>query len=134
MTFPKLKNEKKLRESEERFKKLSKLTFEGILIHDNGIAIDLNDSLLKMIGNKRKEVIGNNVIELCVPKEFHKIIVENTGKKFTEPYEAILKRKNGKLVPIEIESRNVAEEGKQYRVTAIRDITERKNAEAENEK
>lgn len=87
-----------------------------------------------MIGNKRKEVIGNNVIELCVPKEFHKIIVENTGKKFTEPYEAILKRKNGKLVPIEIESRNVAEEGKQYRVTAIRDITERKNAEAENEK
>ena len=42
-------SEKSLRESEERFKTLSNLTFEGILIHDNGVVIDSNDALGKML-------------------------------------------------------------------------------------
>ena len=39
------KIEEALKISEERFKQLSNFTFEGILIHDKGVAIDLNKSL-----------------------------------------------------------------------------------------
>ncbi|MEA3446020.1 MAG: PhnD/SsuA/transferrin family substrate-binding protein, partial [Bacteroidota bacterium] len=39
-----------LRESEERYKNLSNLTFEGILIHENGMAVDVNESLTNIFG------------------------------------------------------------------------------------
>ena len=50
--------EQALQESEDRFKKLSAFTFEGIVIHDNGIAVDCNDSLTALLGYDRNEIVG----------------------------------------------------------------------------
>ncbi len=121
--------ERKLRESKGRFKKLSNLTFEGIIIHDRGIVVDVNRSFLEMLGYNHKEIIGKNIIDLAVEKKYHRIIIENIIKRSTKPYEAIGIRKDGSKFPVEIESRNVYDENKDRRVTAIRDITERKRAE-----
>jgi len=120
--------EKALRESEERYKKLFNLTFEGILIHNKGVAIDLNRSLEKMFGYSRKEMIGKNLIELLVPREFHSTIQENIIKESAKPYEVMARKKDGTLFPIEIEARDVKSKNKEFRVTAFRDITERKQA------
>ncbi|RKZ90892.1 MAG: hypothetical protein DRQ43_10735, partial [Gammaproteobacteria bacterium] len=53
--------EESLRESEERFKTLSEFSFEGIMIHNNGVVIDSNEALTKMLGYTREELIGENI-------------------------------------------------------------------------
>ena len=62
--------------SEEKFKKLSNLTFEGILIHDRGVAIDINLSFAKMFGYKSKELVGENIVDILFPKKYYKQILK----------------------------------------------------------
>ncbi len=121
--------EKQLQESEERFKKLSSLTFEGVIIHDKGVVIDVNDSFSNMTGYSRNELIGENLIGLCVPSEYHDIVKDNIIKKRAKPYEITAEKKDGTLFPVEIESRDVMLQNEEFRVTAIRNISERKEAE-----
>ncbi len=122
--------EKTLRESQERFKTLSNITFEGIVIHDDGVLIDSNDAATKMFGYTREELTGQNFIQLCVLKEYFAIIQENIIKNFAKPYEVMAKRKDGTVFPLEIEARDIDENGKNFRVAAFRDITDRKNLES----
>ncbi len=124
------KAEKAVRDSEERFKKLSNLTFEGIFIHNNGVCIDINESLLKLVGYSKEEIIGKNMIELSIPLKYHPMIKENIIINNTKPYEIEARKKDGTLFPIEVESRKT--KYNEIRVTAIRDITERKKAEESN--
>ena len=79
--------EKKLTESETRFKKLSNLTIEGIVIHDKGIATEVNLSVAKMFGYKIEELLGKNLVELIIPKKYHKLVSENITNQYASPYE-----------------------------------------------
>ncbi|MBN2018136.1 MAG: PAS domain S-box protein [Candidatus Cloacimonetes bacterium] len=123
------KAEEALKESEERFKKLSNLTFEGILIHDNGVVVDANQSLLDLFGYTLEEVIGKNMLELAIPKEFHKEIFGYFQSKIVEPYQIEAVKKDCTRFPIEVIAKEVMIKGKSHRVAAIRDITEKKKAE-----
>ncbi len=119
--------EKKLKESQENFKILSNLTFEGILLHENGVAVDVNYALTKMIGYSKEYLIGKNLIKLFIPKKYWETVSQKILSNYTEPYEIEGIKKDGTIIPIELESRNVYVEGKgTLRVTAIRDITVRK--------
>ncbi len=123
------KSEDSLKESEERFRKLSNLTFEGILIHNNGVVIDVNDSFVNMFGYTRAELIGKNVIRLLVPEKYHSIIKDNIVRNYAKPYEIVTHKKDGTLVPVEIEAKDIKNNDQEFRVAAIRDISERKKAE-----
>jgi len=120
--------EVKLRNSEEHFRKLSNLTFEGIMLHDQGKLIDFNESLRKIFGYKKEEIFGKNIVQQCALPEYHPIINENMVKGIAKPYEIIARKKNGNLIPIEIESRDIKDKNDTFRVTAVRDISERKQA------
>ncbi len=122
--------EEELRESEERFKKLSSLTFEGILIHENGVVIDINDSLISMIDYTKEDLIGANVFDKFIIPEYQAIVRESIIKNITSPYEIIVKKKDGTLFPVEVQARNTTDGGKIFRVVAVRDITERKKDQA----
>jgi PAS domain S-box-containing protein len=124
-----------LKDSEAKFKKLSNLTFEGILIHDNGIAVDMNNSFLDLFGYSYKEILKKNIIELLFPKKFHQIISKSLKKKYTRPFEIEGVKKDGSIFPIEIEARDfISENNKKLSVATIRDISERIKTEAENKK
>jgi len=116
------------RENIEQLKKLSSMSFEGVLIHDKGVAIEVNDSFIEMFGYTKKEIIGKEIIELLIPHEYFAKIKENIIKKKAFPYEVMAKKKDGLVFPIEIESKNIASKNKQLRVTVVRDITERVRA------
>jgi len=134
ITAAQRKAEKVPRKSEDRFKKLSNLTFEGILIHDKGVAIDVNESLTRMLGYTREEMIGRNLIEQCVPREYHSTIKENIVKSRAKPYEVMARKKDGTLFPIELEAKDGKSKDVKFQVAAVRDITERKQAEEEKKK
>ena len=120
--------ESELRLSEERNRLLSSVTMEGVLIHRNGIAKEINLSVLKMFGCEREELIGKNFLEF-VDSDDIALVKENIAKEYALPYEVKAHKKNGEEFYLEIESRNFHHQGEQWRVSALRDITWRKQTE-----
>ena len=114
-----------LKESEERFRTLSNLTFEGILIHDNGIILDCNYSFENQIGYMREELIGMQLFDKLVPPKLHKTMKQKMMNDSAQ-YEAEAIHKDGTVIPISIESRSTMFGNKHVRVAAIRNISELK--------
>ncbi len=119
-----------LKESEEKFRTLSDLTFEGILVHLNGIAVNLNLSMAKMFGYQKEELLGKNIIELLIHKDYHPLVHKNISKEHTGHYFVEGIRKDGKRIHLEIEAKTVPSNGnKGIRVAAFRDISYRRMLE-----
>jgi diguanylate cyclase (GGDEF)-like protein/PAS domain S-box-containing protein len=119
-----------LRESEERFRRLGDATTEGIAIHDQGTILDANQALGAMLGYDVSEIIGRHGFEFIAP-ECRDLIWQNILSESEEPYEALCLRKDGSVFPVELRGKAMPYKGSMARVTAIRDVTERKRAEQE---
>lgn len=119
------KKEQALAESEARFKFLSEATFEGIIIHKNGVIIDANAAAEKITGYTKKDVEGKNVFNfLFTEKELQKV-KQNIRKEHAKPYVISVMKKSGEKFWAEIEGRNIFYNGKEVRIVAVRDITEK---------
>jgi PAS domain S-box-containing protein len=117
-----------LRESEQRFRTLSEATFEGISLTENGVIVDLNDQHAKMHGYKRSELIGKHVLELVAP-ESRERLVESIRMGELGPIEYLDLRKDGKKLFVEVRSSVVRIGGRELVISAVRDITKRKQSE-----
>ena len=120
--------EEALRESEERFSTLAEAAFEGIVISDKGYVADCNEQLAAMLGYEQSEMIGFEVRKFVAPESLE-IVLEHIKSGSEEPYEHLSLRKDGTRFPVEVRAKSIPYKGQQVRVTAIRDITERKRAE-----
>lgn len=121
-----INTEKALKESEARYKLLSNLTFEGIVIHQNGIVKDVNESLLKLLGYQQKELIGENIIELCVPfASDRQLIDKNIIKEQATPYIIRMARKDKTLFYAELEAKDIYFGVETLRIAAVRDVSKR---------
>jgi PAS domain S-box-containing protein len=125
----------KLRESEEKFKRLSNLSFESILIHDQGIIKEVNNTFCELSGYSVEELIGQNIVSLAVVEKYHSMVNEKIKTEYAGSFELEVLTKKGVVLNVEIESK--ALQSNKYpnlRVVAIRDITGRKKAFHENKK
>ena len=120
--------EYQLKEEEERYRILSDVTIEGIVIHHSGVIKDLNPSFLKLLGFEREELLGKNFLDY-VYKEDRAVVQENISKESERTYEIRLVKKSGKKFFAEVESRKIQLPGVELRMAAVRDITRRKQAE-----
>lgn len=116
--------EKSLAESEEKFKFLSKSTFEGIIVHQNGIIIDANEAFYHMTGYSKEEAAGKNLIDYVILAEDKKLVYSKITQKQVKPYTITARRKDGTLFIAELEAKDVFHNGKKVRIAAIRDVTE----------
>ena len=123
--------EEALRESEELFSKFSEATWEAIMIHDRGILLQANGQYYQMFGYERAELLGKQAISMTTTPESIETIMKNINSDETGPYEVTGIRKDGTEFPMEIRGKMMKYFGKKVRVAAIRDITERKQAENE---
>jgi PAS domain S-box-containing protein len=122
--------EEALRESENRFRSLAEAAFEGIAITERGRVVDVNRQLTEMLGYPAAEMIGRPVADFVAPDSVAS--VEERIRGGSEGlYEHSLLRKDGSSFPAEAHARAFPFHGRQLRVTALRDITERKRAEEE---
>lgn len=120
-----------LRESEERFKNLSGAAFEGICISENGLITDVNNQFLAMFGyDKNEEVLGKEIVSLVAP-EWRETVAEAIRNRREEIYGHQLLRRDGSVFFAEAQARMINLDGRILRMTALRDITEQKKAEAE---
>jgi PAS domain S-box-containing protein len=122
------KAEETLRESERRLKTIAQATFEGIGITESGTVIDINARMANMLGYERDELLGRNVMELVAP-ESREYVEGMMREEFPDSYEHQALRKDGSVITVEVRGKQSVYKGKNVRITAIRDITERKKHE-----
>ncbi|MDQ3302229.1 MAG: PAS domain S-box protein, partial [Actinomycetota bacterium] len=120
--------EEALHESEERFRGLADATFEGIAIIDRGWILEINRAFAELFGYEPREILGKKSSDFVAP-ESRELVRRNIEANLEEPYEAVGLKKDGARFDVEIHGRMSAYQGRAVRVSAIRDITERKEAE-----
>jgi len=120
-----------LRESEERYKRLSEVTQEGIALHDNGVLLDTNAAAERIFGFGAAELIGKDVIDLVFAPEDRDLVRSMVAEGREKPYEVMGQRKDGTVFPLAMNARQVQYDGRTLRVVSLRDITERKRLEQE---
>jgi PAS domain S-box-containing protein len=118
----------KLRDSENRYRSLTEAAFEGIFISENGRVVDVSDQGLKMFGYTREELVGKQLVELVTPDDLE-VVAEALRTERETIYGHHLRRQDGSTFYGEAQSRHVHLGGRTLRMTALRDITERKMAE-----
>jgi PAS domain S-box-containing protein len=120
--------ERALQESEERFRCLSEATFEGIVVNDQGRHLAVNAAFVAMMGYSYEETTRMTALDFTAP-EYHELVLEKIRTGDEQPYESVDVRKDGSRFPVEVRGRNMPYRGRMVRVIAVRDITERKQAE-----
>ena len=120
--------EEALKESEERFRRLAEVTSEGIAVIENGRILDADPSLAEMFGYELSEVRGASALAFLAPETRAEVRQKITAG-FGEPYDSIGLKKDGTTFDIEIRGKPTWYGDRSVRVTAVRDITERKQAE-----
>jgi PAS domain S-box-containing protein len=122
--------EQALKESEDRFRHLSDSAFEAIVVHENGVVTEANRAFGRMYGYEPHEVPGLRLADLVAPESLE-TVMEHIRSGSEEPYDAVGLRSDGSRVILETVGRTMQYRGRTMRVTALHDITERKQAEAE---
>ena len=122
------RTEEALRESEERFRRLTEASFEAIAVHDKGKILDANQTCATMFGHELSEVVGMHVLDFAAP-ESRDLILRSMLSRSEEPFEAVGLRKDGSTFTCEVRGKAIPYQGRRVSVAAIRDITERKRAE-----
>jgi rsbT co-antagonist protein RsbR len=121
--------ENELRASEERFRHFSIVTKEGVMFHEKGIVTDVNPAMVAMTGySENSDMIGRPILDFCGPNE-RAIVTQSVQKNQT--YEASLLCKDGSVLPVEITGETYQINGRTTRVATFRDLTARKQAEAD---
>ncbi len=125
-----LRSELALRESEERFRLLSEASFEGIVVSEGGIIRDANEQYAHMLGLKAEDLLHRKIIDFVAPED-HSLVQQKLENDYQRPYEHHALRADGSQFLAEVHGRMLPYDGGNLRVTAVRDITERKRLEEE---
>ncbi len=120
--------ERALKESEERYKGLVDVAFDGVAIHLGGLIRMANRSFEKIFQYEPGGLLGLPLSSLIAP-ENQEYLQYELGKRSEEPLEMLGVRQDGSQVHVELSSKACLYQGQSAFVTAIRDITERKKAE-----
>jgi len=116
---------RELGESEARFRNLLDASFETIIVHKEGLILDANPAVEGLMGYKPSEIIGKSSLDF-IDAKYHPKILETIRTGSSEPYEVLLRHKNGSALHAELRGKTQWYRGQLVRVVAIRDITERK--------
>jgi PAS domain S-box-containing protein len=119
-----------LRASQERYKRLTEATFEGIVVHDQGKIIDVNQQYLDMFGYTLEE-LENIPHSQTIAPECMDLIQEKMASGYEGIYKAFAVKKDGTVFPIEVQARNSTLNGRPVRIAVFRDLTEQKMLEKE---
>ncbi len=123
-----------LQESEERYRDLVENAHDIIYTHDlEGNYTSVNKAGERIMGYTREEVLGMNLAQTVAPESVEtarRMIAEKLAGGKGTAYELEVVAKDGRRVPVEVNTRLIFQGGTAVGVQGIaRDITERKSAE-----
>ncbi len=130
-----LKMEKALRESENKYRSLAETSVDMILTYDlEGRITYVNPAVKNIFGYDPVEIMGKKFTDFVLTQDVEKAVENFTKGKSGRPvplYELEILHKNGKNIPVEINPTSLydAEGNIVGRLTIVRDITARKKTE-----
>ena len=114
----------------EHLRALTRAAFEALLITDGGVIVDANEQAAELLGYDRPEaLVGRRVVDL-VPPEGRAEVRGRIEQNRPDVYTSLVLRRDGSSFPAEVHGRPMPLGGRTVRVTAIRDVTEQRRAEA----
>ncbi len=124
-----------LRESEEKYRTLVEKANDGIVIIQDQRFVYANPSLAAMAGVPAEELIGRPFFQNLVEEEAAKVnrFYENRirGVESASMYETVFRRPDGQRIHAEVNAALIPYQGRPADLVVIRNIEERKKAEAE---
>jgi PAS domain S-box-containing protein len=126
--------EKKLQESEERYRTIIETTDTGyVILNEKGIVIDANNNYTKLTGHLIvEEILDRPVTDWIAPMDLEKYQAEinNCVNNSTVcNFEINYRHKDNTIVPVEINANIVQTKNGAFIIKLCRDITERKKIE-----
>jgi diguanylate cyclase (GGDEF)-like protein/PAS domain S-box-containing protein len=121
--------EQEREESEQRLRILSEASFEGVAISKGGVLIDTNALFASWFGREPGGLVGADALALFAPED--RAHVSQMNQAPGPVCEAHLLRLDGSRFPVEVRARDAIFRGERVRIFVIRDITERRQREAE---
>jgi PAS domain S-box-containing protein len=126
-----------LRESDKRYRLLFDNAADAIGVHDlSGKFFDVNQALCERLGYSRAELLQMTPMDIdspadaaLVPERIQEVV--GNGRAI---FETKHRRRDGTLIPVEVNCRLIEFRGQQAVFSIARDITERKQAEKEKAK
>ena len=109
-------------EQQRRWQTLAEITFEGLLVHCNGKIVEVNPALEAILGCKREDLIGTNAFDLLVPESIEPVR-KHMKNGFGHPIELQGIKKDGSIIPVDIQIRHIIWQGFDAKVLAIRDMS-----------
>ncbi|NLH50478.1 MAG: PAS domain S-box protein [Myxococcales bacterium] len=132
-----MKTDKDLRESEERYRQLFESESDSIFLIDNetGRLLEANAAATAMYQMSREELLTKKNTDLSAePEDTRRVTVSSpviSDQIITIPLR-FHRKKDGTVFPVEITGRFFVRKGRPVHIAAIRDITERLRVEKEN--
>jgi len=125
----------KLKDSEERYRRLVELSPDAIAVHSEGKLVYINATGMNMVGAKRPaELIGKPMLDFVHP-DYHELVKSRVGTMAEGSVVELLEEKfltlDGEAIDVEVAAMPISYNGKPAMQVYVRDITERKRKEEE---
>jgi len=124
--------EKTINESEEKFRKVFSCSRDALILIDKetGNILDANDYTFRLYGYSRDEILNLKNTDLSFEPEMTALALKEFIERIEVRYH---KKKDGTVFPVDISASRFMMNGREVVLASIRDITDRKKAEAEIE-
>ncbi|HEY6727427.1 MAG TPA: ATP-binding protein [Polyangiaceae bacterium] len=109
----------------ERLELLYHASFEGILVHVNGVVIDVNQRLAEILRAPREELLGPKTMSNHVAPEDLSGVMQRLREEYEGAYVITGVRKDGTRFRAELLSKQGRLGEQPVRIAAVRDVTER---------
>lgn len=124
-----LRTQATLARSESRFRNIVDASFDAIVIHENGVIVEANRGFSRLFACESEDIIGRSALDFVADESLelvrHRIAQGTEGK-----YDLVGKRSDGRAVFLEAMGRAHSVNGGKERITALRDVTEKRQIEA----
>ena len=126
--------EEALRESEVKFRGIFNAANDGIHHHElrndgtPGQFIELNEAACRMVGYTLEELLGKSPLDVTIDYQSRPVeeIIRDFETVGQSGFQTEHRRKDGSVVPVEINSHVISYRGRKHVLSIVRDITERK--------
>jgi PAS domain S-box-containing protein len=132
------RSERRLRESEEKFRALFEATSQGVLLHDEEKFMEINPAGVRIMGfESADEIIGKHPGETSAPIQPNGERADTLARKYIQEcmtrgsarFDWVTRSPRGVEVPIEVVLTRITLGDRQLIQAVFNDITERKRAE-----
>ena len=116
--------EKKLQNSENRYRSLCNASFEGIVLSENGVIFEANAAISELSGYPASELVGMAVVDIFA-QEARDDVRARVQAGYEKIYASMGLTKAGVKFPVEVQAREFIHENRRVRCAAIRDLSKR---------